>query len=86
MTVVGWPPILTVRHQGVEVFLQSLIVKVFEGLSIVKVLAHGVGLAVVLVEDVQIEVFGHQSWFERLSEVEDVIPPPCMTGHLPSLP
>ena len=57
VTVVGWPPILTVRHQGVEVFLQSLIVKVFEGLSIVKVLAHGVGLAVVLVEDVQIEVF-----------------------------
>ena len=58
MAVVGGPPILAVRHQGVEILLESFIVEAFEGFSVVKIRVHGVGLGVVLVEDVQVEVLG----------------------------
>ena len=58
MTVVGRPPVLAVRHQGVEILLEALVVEALEGFSVVKIRVHGVGLGVVLVEDVQIEVLG----------------------------
>ena len=58
MTVVGGPPVLAVRHQGVEILLEALVVEALEGFSVVKIRVHGVGLGVVLVEDVQVEVLG----------------------------
>ena len=57
MAVIGWPPVLTVGHQCVEVGFQSLVVKGLERLSVVEVLAHWIGFLVVLMKDVQIEVF-----------------------------
>ncbi len=56
--VVGGPPVLAVRHQCVEVFLEAFVVEGLEGFSVVKIRIHGVGLGVVLVEDVQVEVLG----------------------------
>ena len=58
VSVVGGPPVLAVRHQSVEVFLEALVVKGLEGFSVVKIWVHGVGLGVVLVENVQVEVLG----------------------------
>ena len=56
VTIVSRPPILTVRHQCVEVFLETLVVKTLEGFSIIEISPHWVGFLSVLMEDVEVEI------------------------------
>ncbi len=58
MAPVGRPPFLTVGHQCMEVFFQRIDIKLLQGFTIIEVLAHGVGLGVVLMQDVEIEGIG----------------------------
>src|SRR5208282_2059821 len=53
---VGRPPILRVRHQGIEVLDHGIEVELLEFLSIVKLLVHRIGQAGVPVEDLQVEL------------------------------
>ena len=57
MAVIRWPPVLAVGHQCVKIGFEGLVVKGLERFSVVEVLAHWIGLFVVLMKDVQIEVF-----------------------------
>ncbi len=45
---IRWPPVLAVRHQRGEVFLQRLEVELLELFGVVEFLAHGIGLGRVL--------------------------------------
>ena len=56
VAVIGRPPVLTVGHQRMEVFLEALVIKALERFSVIKVRVHGVGFGIVLVEDVEVEV------------------------------
>ena len=56
VTVVGRPPVLRVGHQRVEVLLQGRQVELLEFLSVVELLAHGIGQGGVLVEDLQVQL------------------------------
>ena len=58
VAVVSGPPVLTVGHQGVEVFLQSVQVERFEGFRVVEAGAHRIGLGRILVEDLEVELVG----------------------------
>jgi hypothetical protein len=51
-------PGLAVGHQGVEVALERVEVQFFDFLAVVEVLDDGVGLAVVLVQDVEVQRLG----------------------------
>ena len=58
MTPVGRPPVLAVGHQRVQVVLQRVDIELLDLLAVVEVLAHRVGLGVVLVQDVEVEGVG----------------------------
>ena len=60
------PPVLTVGHQGLEVFFERIDVERLDGVPIVKRRPHRVGLAVVLMQDVKVQRLG----------------PPIHVGHL----
>ncbi len=53
---VGGPPVLRIRHQGIEVGLQGLVVELLELVSVVERRAQGVGAARVLVQQVQAQL------------------------------
>jgi hypothetical protein len=53
---VGGPPVLRVGHQTVEIFLESIVVKTLEGLSIIKLLGQRVGSLGVLTQDVKLQI------------------------------
>src|SRR4029077_220051 len=50
------PPVLAVRHQRGEVFLQRGVVELLELLGIVEVLPHWIGLARVLAENPEVQL------------------------------
>ena len=52
------PPVLRIRHQGMEVFDNGIQVEPLEFLGVVEPRAHGVGLRRVLVQDVQLQLIG----------------------------
>ena len=52
------PPRLAVRHQRAQVLLERIRVELPDFFSVIEVRAQGVGLAVVLVKDVQVQRFG----------------------------
>jgi len=56
VAVVRGPPVLGVRHQGVEVLLHGLQVQLGERLGVVERLAERVGLGAVLVEDPEVQL------------------------------
>ena len=56
MAVIGRPPLLGVGHQRIEILFQGLIVELFEFLGIVEFLAHGIALAGMLVENLQVQL------------------------------
>ncbi len=55
---VGGPPVLRVGHDGGEIFFQLPVVERFEFFGVVELLAHGVGEAGVLVQEIEAEVVG----------------------------
>ncbi len=55
---VGRPPGLAVGHQGMEVGLEGVVIEAAEGISIIERLIHRIGLAVMLVQDVEVEGIG----------------------------
>ncbi len=58
MAPVGWPPVLAVGHQGFQVALQCFEIEFLEFFGVVEIVAQRIGLAVVLMEDVQIQCVG----------------------------
>jgi hypothetical protein len=52
---VGRPPVLRIRHQRLQVTLQRLDVQLLQFLAIVETRAQRIGLAVVLVQDVEVQ-------------------------------
>ena len=56
MAEVGGPPVLRVGHQGGEVALHGREVEAVEGLGVVEVRAHRIGLRRVLVQQVEAEL------------------------------
>jgi len=57
MAPIGWPPVLAVCHQGSEVFFECCDVQLFDLFTVIHAL-EGIGLAVLLVQDVQLECVG----------------------------
>jgi hypothetical protein len=55
---VRWPPVLAVGHQGLEVILQRFDVKLLDLFAVVEVRPQRIGLAVVLVQDVEVQGLG----------------------------
>ena len=56
MAEVRRPPVLRIRHQRVEIFLHGLQVEALELFSVVELLAHGIGLGRMLVQDIQLQL------------------------------
>src|SRR5271167_695670 len=56
MSEVGRPPVLRVGHQRIEVFLQGREVEFLELLSVVEVLAHGIGQGRVLLQNFEVQL------------------------------
>jgi hypothetical protein len=56
VTVIGRPPVLRVGHQRIEVLLQGLQVEFLEFLSVVELLAHGIGQGGMLVQNIQVQL------------------------------
>ena len=56
MAIIRRPPILAVGHQRGQVFLQRLHIQTFERFRIVKILAHRVGLFVMLMQNAQVQL------------------------------
>ena len=52
---VGRPPWLAIGHEGRKVLLEGCNVKVPDHLAVVEPFSHGIGLAVVLVQDVEVQ-------------------------------
>ena len=57
VTIVRWPPRLTVRHQRLQIILQRFQIERLERFCIVKVAAHWVRLLRLLAENFQIQIF-----------------------------
>ncbi|MPN19042.1 hypothetical protein SDC9_166408 [bioreactor metagenome] len=55
---VGGPPGLAVGHEGLEVVLQGSHVQLLQLFTVVEAGTHGVGLGIVLVQDVQVQGLG----------------------------
>ena len=55
---VGWPPILRIRHQRLQVFLQGCQVQAFECLGVIEICVHRVGQRGMLVQDGQLHLLG----------------------------
>ena len=56
---VGGPPLLRIRHQSMEIFLQAIVVQALEGCRIIKVVfAQGIGDCRVLTQDVELQLIG----------------------------
>ena len=55
------PPVLAVGHERGQVVLQCRHIELFDFFAVIEVCPHGVGLGVVLVQDVQIEGLGPPS-------------------------
>ena len=74
---VGRPPILRIRHQGMQVLDHGVEVEGLELLGVVERLAHRIGQTGVPVETLKAQtVRAHQSRLVKLL---------CTTGHLPAL-
>ena len=58
MTPVGGPPGLAFGHQRFEIGLKSFKVQRFKGLAVIKTLAVGVDLGIVLMQNIQVQRFG----------------------------
>ena len=56
MTEIGRPPVLRIRHQRGEVFLYRGQVETFEGLGVIEIRAHGVGLGGMLGQQIQAQL------------------------------
>ena len=56
VTVVSRPPVLTVCHQCMKIFLETLVIETLEGFSIIEIRSHRVGFDIVLMQDVQVQV------------------------------
>ena len=56
MAVIGRPPVLRVRHQGMQVLDHGVQIKAFELIGVIKRFTHRVGLRGMLVQDVQLEL------------------------------
>ena len=55
VTPVGGPPLLTVSHESVEIFLERLEIELLNFLAVVEARAHRVGLGIMLVQDVEVQ-------------------------------
>ena len=55
---IGRPPILRVGHQGVQVLDYGIQVQALELLGVVEILAHGVGLRRMLIENLKVQLVG----------------------------
>ena len=58
VAVVGRPPVLRLGHQRIDVVRQGVEVEAVELRGVVEVLAHGIGLGVVLAKDPQVQAVG----------------------------
>ena len=56
MPIIGWPPLLRVGHETMQILLQRLVIKRIERLGIVKIRIHRICLGRMLVQDVEIEL------------------------------
>ncbi len=56
VTEIGWPPVLGVGHQRIEVLLQGLHIEFFEFLSVVELLAQRISHGTVLVQNLQVQL------------------------------
>jgi hypothetical protein len=82
---VGRPPVLRIGHQRAQVALDGFIVQLLEFVGVVEVLAHGIALGGVLVQQVHTQLIG--------PPVLLLVPPPSATvpllaawkGHLDSV-
>ena len=61
MTPVGGPPGLAFGHQRFEIGLKGFEVQRFKGLAVIKTLAVGVDLGIVLMQNIQVQRFGPPS-------------------------
>ena len=80
MAEVGGPPLLRVRHQGMEVLDHGIQVEAFEFFGVVELLVHGVGQGRVLVQDSQAKLVRPPFRVARGPSVWYVL-----TGHLDSV-
>src|SRR5690606_15561921 len=62
---VGRPPVLRVGHQSFEVFFEGPVIEAQKLLGVIVVLAHGVGLRRVLVENLEVKLLGPPVLFGR---------------------
>ena len=53
ISIVGRPPRLAVGHQRREVALERLVIERVEGFGVIEIIAHRIGRAAALLEDVQ---------------------------------
>ena len=58
VTPICRPPVLAIGHQGMEVFLDGLMIECLDFFAIVKVRSHRIGLGVMLMQDVKLEGIG----------------------------
>ena len=58
VAVVRRPPLLRVRHQGMEILDHGIQVEALELLGVIERLAHGIGQGRVLVQDLQVQLIG----------------------------
>ncbi|MNG41555.1 hypothetical protein D3C84_1308040 [compost metagenome] len=54
MAVIGRPPVLAVGHQVAEILFKSLIIQLLELFFIVKIFAHRIRFAVMLMQDIKV--------------------------------
>ena len=66
MAVIGWPPVLTVGHQHVQIRLDRVQIKRLERFGIVEIVRHRAGVAAMLVHTPTFSASGHQSRLVRL--------------------
>ena len=58
MAKICGPPVLRIRHKGMKILLEAVIVEAFEFLRVVEALVHGVGGRIVLVKNVYLQLVG----------------------------
>ena len=58
MPPISRPPILRIRHQGLQVGFQTLVIKAREGLRVVEVVSQRIGGRMVLMQDPQVDLIG----------------------------
>ena len=85
VAVVRGPPVLRIRHQGMEVLDHGIQVEALELLGVVERLAHGIGQRGVLVQDLEVQLIGPPVRVRRRPPATVCLPTPPENGHFASL-